>query len=358
MKRFRVDTMIEPMLTLLGVMILWIAVAVFIRFTVVLNIWKCNGWSLCLLLSPLFPRHAAFCLLWMMALVYSYRPGAEFRLLMHIIGVSRIWRKTGRCYGTEQGNFGCYPEWCGRTTLPERKVPALSYFDKANIIQRRLNVTFPNFFRYARRPFLWLEPRLLGSSLGIKKQSRVICTYLPLFLLRMYLPGSWRPLLMLICRLSGMACCPLDRRRWLMRWLKIAQKRGGSGGARWSILISQHRGGGLRLIVVRNSELALTALRLLLSLILILRVLGRQMCRRNCKLLWAICPVLVILRKMVWILSLLETHTYTEPPPAMIFAPCNYTVLTLREAASYVGVNVPKMKMVIIRTFCMRVGCP
>ncbi|MBE2192440.1 MAG: hypothetical protein IAE63_09700 [Alphaproteobacteria bacterium] len=225
----------------------------------------------------------------------------------------------------------------------KEKVPALSYFDKANIIQRRLNVTFPNFSMRAATVLMAGTKALRESSLGDKETVKGDLYLFAAVPSTDVFARIMKAIAHVDLQIVGYGLLPVESTPMVDALVKkIAQKRGGSGGARWSILISQHRGGGLRQIVVRNSELALT------------RVTPVVEPDPDSPGAWS-ADVSQELQATLSYLSrfgyspedgldiiVVGDPAYTEPLEAMIFAPCNYTVLTLREAASYVGVNVPK----------------
>jgi hypothetical protein len=137
-----------------------------------------------------------------------------------------------------------------RVTIP-------TSFDKANIIKRRLNVAFPS---YPMRAAIALKdgektkdqkdgqdtdkskPFLFAASPSTETFSRVV-----------------RSIAKTECNLFGYGLLPLEATGLLKKLsTKLSSKEKNLESAKWTILIGQHRGGGLRQIVVRKDELALT----------------------------------------------------------------------------------------------------
>ncbi len=131
-------------------------------------------------------------------------------------------------------------------------------FDKANIIKRRLNVAFPS---YPMRAAVELKEQTGGGS-G-KKDNKEIDKSKPYLFAAAPSTETFSRLIRSISQtdynLFGYGLLPIES-AGMLRILaqKLAQKRKAPAKAEWTILVGQHRGGGLRQIVVRNSELALT----------------------------------------------------------------------------------------------------
>lgn len=131
-------------------------------------------------------------------------------------------------------------------------------FDKANIIKRRLNVAFPN---YPMRAAIELKEPPLAKD-AKKEEKEVDKSKLYLFAAA---PSTEtfsrivRAIRNTDYNLFGYGLLPIESAGMLKALAaKLAQKRKTATKAEWTILVGQHRGGGLRQIVVRNGELALT----------------------------------------------------------------------------------------------------
>lgn len=136
----------------------------------------------------------------------------------------------------------------------KERVVVMTMLDKKNMVQRRLNVAFPNYSMRAAMP-LKLEidknakteavkgdPYLFAAVPSTEAYARLVRT----------LSSSE-------VGISGYGLLPVES-VGLVKALaeKLAQRWGGTSGALWTILIGHHHGGGLRQIVVRGNELALT----------------------------------------------------------------------------------------------------
>lgn len=142
----------------------------------------------------------------------------------------------------------------------KEKVPHVPLFDRANVIKRRLNVAFPNY------------PIKAGLEVGLKKSGGFKLTAT-----KAKGPAEERTYLFAAvpsseafartidgvttsgAPLSGYCLLPIessDMVKDLSR--KLNKSARGSDGPLWSVLIGQHRGGGLRQVVIKNGELALT----------------------------------------------------------------------------------------------------
>lgn len=137
----------------------------------------------------------------------------------------------------------------------KEKVVVVTLLDKKNMVQRRLNVSFPN---YPMRAAMALkaevdkaapkqegprgEPYLFAAVPSTESYSRLV-----------------RGLSQSEVGVSGYGLLPVESVQMVKTLSgKLAQRWGGTSGATWSILIGQHHGGGLRQIVIRGGELALT----------------------------------------------------------------------------------------------------
>ncbi len=131
-------------------------------------------------------------------------------------------------------------------------------FDKANIIKRRLNVAFPS---YPMRAAIELKEQSVAASK--KKEDKEVDKGKPYLFAASPSTETFSRLIRCIrntdYNLFGYGLLPIESAGMLkVLAQKLAEKRKAPSKAEWTILVGQHRGGGLRQIVVRNSELALT----------------------------------------------------------------------------------------------------
>lgn len=131
-------------------------------------------------------------------------------------------------------------------------------FDKANIIKRRLNVAFPS---YPMRAAIELKEQ---KGAGAKnKDDKDVDKSKPYLFAASPSTETFSRLIRSIQNTDynffGYGLLPIESASMLKALAqKLAEKRKAPAKAEWTILVGQHRGGGLRQIVVRNSELALT----------------------------------------------------------------------------------------------------
>lgn len=145
----------------------------------------------------------------------------------------------------------------------KEKVPRIAMFDRSSIVQRRLSVAFPN---YPIRAAMELRDKSAKKGFSLKPAPRDakgrVDGQLYLFAA---IPSSdaYSKTLEAVSRsdagIAGYCLLPVES-AGLVKELSDRlgkQKRLRSNNV-WSVLIGQHHGGGLRQIVTKNGELALT----------------------------------------------------------------------------------------------------
>ncbi len=136
----------------------------------------------------------------------------------------------------------------------KEKVPNITLLDKANVVQRRLNVAFPY---YPVRAAMLIKAKTGRAVPDAPREGE-------LYLFAAVPPTDTFTKVVSAIELSGLAASgygllPIESASLVKELVdKIAKRRGTRDSAVWSVLIGQHRGGGLRQIVVKNGELALT----------------------------------------------------------------------------------------------------
>lgn len=147
----------------------------------------------------------------------------------------------------------------------KEKISVPTAFDKANIIKRRLNVAFPSYPMRAAvelKEATALAKARSKEAEGDKGAEKEKAGGIYLFAAA---PSTEtfsrivRAVSKTDCNLSGYGLLPLESADMLKELSKkLSEKRIGMAASVWTILVGQHRGGGLRQIVVRGNELALT----------------------------------------------------------------------------------------------------
>jgi len=229
----------------------------------------------------------------------------------------------------------------------KEKVPVITMFDRANIVQRRLNVAFPNFSMRAAKVLKSGLKTSIGSAAptgGGGKEKEAVKGDLYLFAAVPSTDGFGRIMMALShvdIRIVGLGLLPIESTSLVDTLVKkLSQKNFGVGGARWSILLSQHRGGGLRQVVVKDGDLALT------------RVTPVVEPDPGSPGAWA-ADVSQELQATLSYLSrfgytpedgldimIVGDKTYTEALEGMIYAPCHFTALSLEEASGFLGLKL------------------
>lgn len=139
----------------------------------------------------------------------------------------------------------------------KEKVPRITLFDRSSIVQRRLTVAFPN---YPIRAAMELQDRKARGfsfkSSGPGEGQSYLFAALPS-------SDAYSKTLEAIARsgaaVAGFCLLPVES-AGLVKTLadKLSKRKRTRSGTVWSVLIGQHHGGGLRQIVTKNGELALT----------------------------------------------------------------------------------------------------
>jgi hypothetical protein len=212
-------------------------------------------------------------------------------------------------------------------------------FDKANIIKRRLNVAFPSYPMRAALPLKdsntsneskdskdvdKSKPYLFAASPSTETFSRIV-----------------RSIRQTDYNFFGYGLLPIESASMVKNInQKLSQKNKKSYKAEWTILVGQHRGGGLRQIVVRSNELALT------------RVTPIEPPQTDREDIWAndvskeIQATLSYLSRFGYSpddglnVIILGSRKYVEILSGLITVPCNFESLTPYEMGSMLGVKL------------------
>ncbi len=137
------------------------------------------------------------------------------------------------------------------------KVANLSTIDKKNIIKRKLSIAFPGYPIRAAHPIK--NPKNKDKS---EKTNEKIKDHLFLFVA---IPTSeaYRKIVEAIrrseCSVSSIYILPIESSSLVDKLFdRLEKENAQQEKAQWRVLIGQHEGGGLRQIVVRNGQIALT----------------------------------------------------------------------------------------------------
>lgn len=139
----------------------------------------------------------------------------------------------------------------------KERVPSAMLFDRAAIVERKLKSVFQNNPIRAALALKRHQARGMRRLGGALPGRMYLFTGVPMTeALRKTVAGIEKSL----ARLDGFVLLPIESAGMVDR---LARKVNGDAGSpesrtRWSVFIGQHQGGGLRQIVVRDGELALT----------------------------------------------------------------------------------------------------
>lgn len=133
----------------------------------------------------------------------------------------------------------------------KEKVPRIGGLDKASIIQRRLAAAFSN---YPMRAALKLKEKSAPAR-GETASDVYLFAAVPLL-------DNVRKTMSAVKRLhgtvQGFTLLPIESSSMVAQISKKLDKLSDGGAATWTVFVGQHRSGGLRQVVTRKGELALT----------------------------------------------------------------------------------------------------
>lgn len=134
----------------------------------------------------------------------------------------------------------------------KEKIPRVSPLDKANVVQRKLKVAFPN---YPVRAALPLKEKIAKTDKSLAGSVYVFAAIPASDAFAKTMGAARRSL----APVAGFCLLPVESSDMLKKMSeKLAARSGEKSKARWTVFIGQHQSGGLRQIVTKNGELALT----------------------------------------------------------------------------------------------------
>ncbi len=132
----------------------------------------------------------------------------------------------------------------------KEKIPKVSMLDKQNVVKRKLNVAFPN---YPVRAALPLKEKVAKSDKAMAGSVYIFAAVPASDAFKKTMAAATKSL----APIAGFSLLPIEASDMIK---KLAEKlvKKGEKKSQWTIFIGQHQGGGLRQIVIKNGELALT----------------------------------------------------------------------------------------------------
>lgn len=215
----------------------------------------------------------------------------------------------------------------------KEKINNLNMVDRKNIVARRLNMAFPN---YPTRAYYELKDKKKKPS--VDKETLFLFSAIPS-------TDSLRKLLEAIkqsdCTVANYCLLPIESVDLVEKLAsKVAKENRQSERSVWNILIGQHSSGGLRQIVIKNNQIALTRIT---PVVQPLSDNGAQ---------WAADVVQEIQSTISYMarfgyapddgldIILVAKPDFGALAESMLNIQCHFTVLTLQHAAELAGVNV------------------
>lgn len=142
----------------------------------------------------------------------------------------------------------------------KEKVPRVSPMDKANMMNRKLAISFPN---YPIRAALKLKEKAQQVANAVVKVDNYIFAALPP---SEQFSKSLDAVENSLCSISSYTLLPIEASAMVKSLSdKLLKKSKEKNKAKWCVFMAQHESGGLRQIVTRNGELALTRMSPIVS---------------------------------------------------------------------------------------------
>lgn len=142
----------------------------------------------------------------------------------------------------------------------KEKIPHITLMDRASVVQRRLMVAFPH---YSTRAAMVLKGGARSSFVGGGKDSSAKGDGQVYLFAAVPPTDAFSKVLGAVSRsgvvVDGYGLLPVESADMVKKLTdKLAKQKQIKDTSVWSVLIGQHHGGGLRQIVIKNGELALT----------------------------------------------------------------------------------------------------
>lgn len=218
----------------------------------------------------------------------------------------------------------------------KERVPPVGIMDQANVIKRKLNVAFPS---YPVRAALALKEKAPTQGGGKGKGKVYIFSAVPAS------EGFEKTMAAVrksLCSISGFGLLPIES-AGLVRKMSEKLTPKGKKPPVWSLLMGQHQHGGLRQIVTKNGELALTRMTPVIDTDDDPHEWSQQFYQE-------FKATMSYLSRFGFNPEQgLDVMAITNPQASdlladMINVDCNFHALTVREAAKLAGVNVGGQK--------------
>lgn len=131
----------------------------------------------------------------------------------------------------------------------KERIPKVSVMDKANVLARKLMVAFPN---YPVRAALPLKEKVGKGGKALPGSVYIFAAVPDTEAFQKTMGAARRSL----APIAGFCLLPIESASMIKALAKKVSK--GKDKAKWTVFIGQHQNGGLRQVVIKNGELALT----------------------------------------------------------------------------------------------------
>ncbi len=136
----------------------------------------------------------------------------------------------------------------------KERMPKVGVLDKASVLQRKLRVIFPQYHVRAALKLNEKPAKPQGKQGGQAAGDVYLCAAIPA-------SEQYKKVMEAVKRsmvsIAGLCMLPIESSDFV-KTLAAKTGRRKAGRAKWAVFIGQHKNGGLRQIVTKNGELALT----------------------------------------------------------------------------------------------------
>jgi len=218
----------------------------------------------------------------------------------------------------------------------KERVPRVSPFDKSNLIKRRLSAAFPS---YPIRSSIKLKEKPPSREDEDKGGDIYLFAAVPLSdNIRKVLSSTQNS----YANVAGFCLLPVES-SVMIHALSKKLTRASEKTSKWTVFVGQHQGGGLRQIVTKNGELALTRMTPMVESDVDQEVWSTEITNE-------LKGTMSYLSRFGYEPSegldviIIANNAVAEKVTAKIDFECNLNVLTCAEAAGYLGVKIGRQE--------------
>lgn len=136
-----------------------------------------------------------------------------------------------------------------------QRLPKVSPMDRANVLSRKLNMSFPNYPIRGALPIKDKGGKFMSSSLKANVGGGMyLFAAVPM---SEPVSKTMSAVKLSLAAIAGFTLLPIESSDMVQAFAEKAMKRDKTK-SRWAIMIGQHMGGGLRQVITRDGQLAMT----------------------------------------------------------------------------------------------------